>query len=108
MLKRAKEKGYFIRCFYILTFNPDINVARIRVREKQGGHGVPENKIRERFDRAKELIPDLIAVCDIIHIYDNTEEPFRVFKKRKTEYFCWSNKYWKRKDIEKLTNICDV
>ena len=26
LLQRAKEKGYFIRCYYILTADPEINV----------------------------------------------------------------------------------
>ncbi|MBR4776076.1 MAG: zeta toxin family protein [Lachnospiraceae bacterium] len=105
LLKRAKEKGYFIRCFYVLTANPDVNVARVSVREMQGGHGVPEDKIRERYKKALKLIPELIQVCDILHIYDNTEEPFRIFKKRKTKYFRWESKYWSKKDIEELTGI---
>ena len=28
LLKRAKEKGYFIRCYYILTVDPAINIYR--------------------------------------------------------------------------------
>ncbi len=105
LLRRAKEKGYFIRCFYVLTSNPDINVARVLVRETQGGHGVPEDKIRERYSRALNLIPDLVKVCDILHIYDNTVEPVRIFKKRKTKYFHWESEYWSNTDVEKLTGI---
>ena len=83
LLKKAKEEGYFIRCFYVLTADPDVNVTRVSVREKQGGHGVPEDKIRDRYQKALRLIPELISVCDILHIYDNTVEPTRIFKKRK-------------------------
>ena len=32
LLKRAKQKGYFIRCYYVLTMNPLINVYRIKSR----------------------------------------------------------------------------
>jgi predicted ABC-type ATPase len=39
LLKRAKEKGFFVRCIYVLTVNPDINVARVQSREADGGHG---------------------------------------------------------------------
>ena len=59
LLQRAREKGYFIRCFYVLTADPDINVARVNMREMQGGHGVPENKVRLRYDRALKLIRSL-------------------------------------------------
>lgn len=105
LLIKAKEQGYFIRCIYILTVTPEINIARIRVREASGGHGVPENKIRSRYEKALRIIPKLVKVCDIMHIYDNTEEPFRIFKKRKELYFKWENSFWDLASIEKLTDI---
>lgn len=107
LLKRAKEKGFFIRCFYVLTADVNVNVARVQVREMQGGHGVPEEKIRTRYERALTLIPELVDVCDIIHIYDNTIDPYRIFKKRKTKYYCWTNKYWDKETISRITGIVD-
>ena len=88
-----------------MTVTPEINIARIRVREASGGHGVPENKIRSRYEKALRIIPKLVKVCDIMHIYDNTEEPFRIFKKRKELYFKWENSFWDLASIEKLTDI---
>lgn len=105
LLQRAKERGYFVRCIYVLTASPDINVSRVRSREETGGHGVPEDRIRARFDKALALIPELVKVCDVLHIYDNTEEPFRIFKKRKTEFFYWENENWDKKAIENLTGV---
>lgn len=105
LLKKAKEKGYFVRGIYILTANPEINVVRVRIREASGGHGVPEDKIRSRYDKALALIPQLIDVCDILHIYDNTSEPFRIFKKRKNVYYRWTNDYWTEEEIAELTGI---
>lgn len=35
----------------------------------------------------------------------NELEPFRIFKKRKDQFFRWENAYWKFSDIEKLTGI---
>ena len=105
LLKRAKEKGYFIRCIYVLTVNPDINVLRVKTREKAGGHGVPEDKIRTRYQKALALIPELIPVCDVLHIYDNSNIPFRIFKKRKTQYFFWENENWNKEKIEKITGM---
>jgi len=105
LLKKAKEAGYFVRCFYILTADSAINVSRVLVREKRGGHGVPEGKIRSRYEKALKLIPDLIRVCDVMHIYDNTSEPFRIFKKRKTAYYRWENQYWSLQKTADLNGI---
>lgn len=107
LLRRAKKNGYFIRGIYVLTANADINVARVNAREALGGHGVPEEKIRIRYKRAIELIPQLVEVCDILHIYDNTTEPFRIFKKRKDVYYRWSNDFWSDTDIENLSGITE-
>ena len=105
LLKRAKEQGYFIRCIYVLTDNSEINEIRVLARESHGGHGVPTEKIRARYDRCLKLIPELVKICDVMHIYDNTKEPYRIFKKRKSEYFYWENEFWDKARIEKLTGI---
>lgn len=105
LLQKAKEQGYFVRGIYVLTSNVDINVARVQAREALGGHGVPEEKIRSRYDKALALIPRLVEICDILHIYDNTREPFRIFKKRKDKYYHWKNQYWRNDDIERLSGI---
>ena len=105
LLKKAKEQGYFVRCIYVLTANADINVARVSARQAIGGHGVPEDKIRSRYSKALALIPQLVEVCDILHVYDNTKEPFRIFKKRKDVYFHWENKYW---DFEKISDLTGI
>ena len=105
LLQKAKSVGYFVRCIYVLTSNPNINVVRVNARKELGGHDVPEDKIRSRYSKALLLIPELVQVCDILHIYDNTVEPFRIFKKRKNQFFYWENKYWDLSKIEKLTGI---
>ena len=107
LLKKAKEKGYFLRCIYVLTDDYEINIARVRMRESMGGHGVPEDKIKSRYQKALKLIPELVEICDIVHIYDNTISPFRIFKKRKDVYYHWENKYWNYSEIEKLTGISE-
>ncbi len=107
LLQKAKEQGYFVRGIYVLTSNVDINVARVQAREALGGHSVPEEKIRSRYDKALVLIPRLVEICDILHIYDNTREPFRIFKKRKNIYYRWNNQYWSNDDIERLSGIIE-
>jgi predicted ABC-type ATPase len=109
LLKKAKEKGYFIKCVYILTALPEVNVMRVRARVIQGGHGVPEDKIRSRYDKSLELIKEVIPVCDICHIYDNSDDvPFRIYKKRKSEYYFDENEFWSFDDIVLLTGISQI
>ena len=109
LLKRAKEKGYFIRCYYILTADPMINVWRVKSRVEAGGHDVPEEKIIVRYDRALALVKDLVKVCDICHIYDNSgKQPFRIFKKRKDQIYYDECGDWLAEDIWALVGLKDM
>ena len=109
LLERAKGKGYFIRCYYILTADPMINVWRVKARVESGGHDVPEEKIVIRYDRALALVKNLIQVCDICHIYDNSAgRPFRIFKKRKELMYFDECDDWYFGDICALTGVSDM
>ncbi len=104
LLHAAKDKGYFIRCYYIITANPEINVVRVSNRVLAGGHDVPKGKIISRYRKALDLVCELVELCDICHIYDNSsEQPFRIFKKRKSEEWYDECEDWSRDDIRALT-----
>lgn len=105
LLQKAKKNGFFIRCIYVLTINSSVNVMRVKSRTALGGHNVPEAKIISRYEKCLKLLPELLKVCDIMHIYDNTTIPFRIFKKRKDEFFFWSNDFWKESDVKKLLSL---
>ncbi|MDO4177961.1 MAG: hypothetical protein Q4D21_02125 [Phascolarctobacterium sp.] len=105
LLQKAKDLGFFIRCIYVLTVDPHINCARVKVRKAAGGHDAPTDKIISRYHKALKLIPKLVEICDIMHMYDNTSQPHRIFKRRKEEYFYWENEFWTKEDIAKLTGI---
>lgn len=74
LMQRGKELGYRIKCIYILTNDPKINIARVQARVARGGHDVPKDKIVSRYVRALTLIPDVISVCDEFYIFDNSFE----------------------------------
>ncbi|USF27758.1 hypothetical protein N510_002715 [Firmicutes bacterium ASF500] len=51
-------------------------------------------------------VPKLVPVCDMCHIYDNSDMAYRIFKKRKD--LCWYSPpegFWLKKDISALTGI---
>ncbi len=107
LLQRAKEAGFFIRCYYVLTADPQINVARVASRVSAGGHDVPADKIVSRYDKALSLVHELIPVCDVCHIYDNSADtPYRIFKKRKDQcWYCTERHLWLKADIVALTGV---
>jgi predicted ABC-type ATPase len=82
-LKSAKENDYHITLIYITTTDPNINIQRIEDRKKQGGHGVPTDKVLKRYERSMSLLPDIICEADRAVIFDNSSIPTLVFEKNK-------------------------
>jgi len=105
LLEKAKKQGYEVQCIYVLTCDENINVARVKSRHAAGGHDVPENKIRTRYRRALDLLPQLIDICDKILIYDNSDVPLLIFKKDKINSEFFPNKFWSESALLKLFNI---
>lgn len=86
-----------------------INVWRVKSRVEAGGHDVPEDKIIVRYDRALALVKDLVRICDICHIYDNSgKQPFRIFKKRKDQVYYDECEDWLAEDIWALVGLNDI
>ena len=81
---------------------------RVKARVESGGYDVPEEKIITRYDRTLALVKDLIKVCDICHIYDNSAgKPFRIFKKRKELMHYDECDDWYFGDIWALTDVSE-
>lgn len=102
ILKKAKENGYFIKCIFVLTVAPSVNVARVAARVASGGHGVDTDKIVSRYNKSLGNIKELLEICDIMHVYDNTFEPVRIIRKHKSDVSVFPNELWSENDIKKL------
>jgi predicted ABC-type ATPase len=71
-LARAKERGYFVRVFFIGTSDPRINAARVAGRVMEGGHTVPIEKIISRYVRSIANLAPTIRIADRVYVYDNS------------------------------------
>ena len=45
-----QEKGYLVKLFFLRLPTPEMAIARVRQRVLEGGHNVPEQTVRRRFD----------------------------------------------------------
>ncbi len=102
ILRKAKSEGYFIKCIFVLTVDPNINVARVKARVEQGGHDVDRDKIVSRYAKSLSNISELIKICDILHVYDNTFEPVRIIRKHKDDISIFVNDLWSEEKILEL------
>ena len=99
ILRKSKDEGYFIKCVFVLTADPELNVARVESRVMQGGHGVDREKVKTRFYKSLANIKELMSLCDILHVYDNTDSPYRIIRKHKDSITIFPNVYWGEEDI---------
>ena len=99
ILRKSKAEGYFIKCVFVLTADPELNVARVESRVMQGGHDVDREKVKTRYYKSLANIKELMSLCDILHVYDNTDTPYRIIRKHKDSITIFPNEYWDEEDI---------
>lgn len=73
-MREAKDRGYRTYLYFVATDDPAINVERVKLRVSQGGHDVPEDRIRSRYDRSIGLLDDACASADRAYVFDNSGE----------------------------------
>ncbi|MGB2719338.1 MAG: AAA family ATPase [Rhodococcus sp. (in: high G+C Gram-positive bacteria)] len=78
LVQFAVSAGYLVT-LHVIAIPVETAVARVRNRVDQGGHSVPEAKIRERYDRLWPLLRSAIEMVDRAQVYDNSSarQPFR-------------------------------
>ena len=63
-MRAARDHGFRIYLYYISTSSPEINVGRVATRVKKGGHNVPEEKTRSRYERSLSNLHEAILLSD--------------------------------------------
>lgn len=69
---QARAAGFRTYLYYVATEDPTINVERVRQRVANGGHGVSEDKIRSRYQRSLQLLPNAVECADRAYLFDNS------------------------------------
>lgn len=76
MIREAKAQGYHFLLHYIRIGSGDQAVGRVGLRVKLGGHHVPEDDVRRRFERSrKHFIEDYVPLADEWGLWDNHSPP---------------------------------
>lgn len=75
IIKKYKDNGFIIFSVFISPEKPEINIARVEKRVREGGHNVDKEKIKGRFYRSNNLKTDLMKLSDIFYEIDNSNLP---------------------------------
>jgi predicted ABC-type ATPase len=91
MMLDARQLGFDVVLVYVGTTSSDINVLRVNNRVLLGGHDVPEEDIRRRYERSLANLPIAVARADYALLFDNsTKNSFQLvaqFNHAKAQWF---------------------
>ena len=74
LLSSALSAGLEVRVWYVGLSSVELHIDRVRTRVAKGGHPIPEQKIRERFDRSRLNLIRLLPRLTELLVYDNSSE----------------------------------
>ena len=74
LIPRWRSAGYHVKLIFLSLPSADLAVARVSARVAQGGHDVPEQVIRRRFDAGLRNFKDAYrGLVNSWALYDNSE-----------------------------------
>jgi predicted ABC-type ATPase len=82
LVRAAKKRGFEIRLIYVILRSPELNIKRVKMRVRKGGHRVPSEKIRKRWTGSLKQLPWFLNQADWALLFDNSKE-LRVVGRKK-------------------------
>jgi len=74
LFRNLKKRGYKIHLFYLWLPNAEIAIRRVKERVRRGGHFVPDEDVRRRFNRSlKNLFAEYLPLLDTWTLFDNSQ-----------------------------------
>ena len=74
LLAEAAAQGIGIYVWYAGLSSPELHIRRVRSRVRMGGHDVPEDVIRRRYERSRLNLIALLPLLAALRVYDNSAE----------------------------------
>jgi predicted ABC-type ATPase len=74
LLHKALAAGIEVRIWFAGLSSPELHMARVQSRVARGGHDIAEAKIRERYDRSRINLIELMPRLTEVRVFDNSSE----------------------------------
>lgn len=72
LMRAAKQAGYEVGLVFVALNSADLHVERVAERVARGGHDIPEDVIRRRYETALRRLPEAIRLADGSILFDNS------------------------------------
>lgn len=102
VILEAQKQGYSVTLVFFWLNSVELAIERVKRRVSEGGHNIPIEVIRKRYDVGiKNLIRLYIPICDYWIIVNNSQSPFNIIAEgQKKEVEVSNNVIW-----TKLNNL---
>ena len=78
-VRMSQSAGYTVTLLYFWLNSPELAIERVRARVEAGGHNIPEETIRRRYQVGiYYFFTHYAPVCERWILADNSQIPFRV------------------------------
>ena len=74
LLIDAARQEMAVHVWYAGLATPELHIARVRARVARGGHDIPEQAIRRRFEHSRLNLIQMLPVLAALRVYDNSFE----------------------------------
>lgn len=76
LIQQAKKRGYFVTLLFFSLSTPEQAIRRVAKRVSLGGHNIPVDVIRRRYEAGlNNLFRLYMPICDHWALYDNSDCP---------------------------------
>lgn len=79
VIHSLQKSGYYVVLLFVGLASADLSILRVSTRRSQGGHDVPETKLRSRFPRTQQAIRLASEVADLTLMFDNSRDIEKAF-----------------------------
>ena len=69
LLREAKKSGYEITLLFFYLNSPELAIKRVSTRVKEGGHNIPEDVIRRRYERGLRFLWVFSTYSNQVDVY---------------------------------------
>lgn len=74
LLGQAADSGSEILVWYVGLASPELHVERVAARVRRGGHLIPEEIIRRRYESSRLNLVQLLPSLTALRVYDNSAQ----------------------------------
>ena len=90
LLRQAAETELKVVVWFVGLSTPELHIARVRARVASGGHDIPEEMIRQRWDSSRRNVIALMPFLTELRVFDNSQERAGT-RPHPTELLRWRN-----------------